>query len=162
MNAVAVFFAIPRGYKDKLSAISGMEGVGYKSDSSDYNKDNHTLYVLEFSCGYDSAEEQAIEAALDSDFSGCKMIWKSDNSSLSAIPVHILIVIMIILMTILFVMCGSCIEPFLFLLTIGIAVMLNSGTNLIMGSVASITVIGYLCRWLYIASYLSCGFTSFQ
>lgn len=68
-----------------------MESVGYKSDSSDYNKDNHTLYVLEFSCGYDSAEEQAIEAALDSDFSGCKMIWKSDNSSLSAIPVHILI-----------------------------------------------------------------------
>lgn len=91
MNAVAVFFAIPRGYKDKLSAISGMESVGYKSDSSDYNKDNHTLYVLEFSCGYDSAEEQAIETALDSDFSGCKMIWKSDNSSLSAIPVHILI-----------------------------------------------------------------------
>ena len=44
-----------------------------------------------------------------------------------------------LLMVILFIMCASWFEPIIFLVTIGIAVVINMGTNLIMGSVSTIT-----------------------
>lgn len=94
-------------------------------ESPDYNKDNHTLYVLNLSYDYGSEEELKIESELDTAFADYTMIWISDNSDLPAIPIHIIAVVMVILMTILFVMCGSWIEPVLFLLTIGIAVVIN-------------------------------------
>ena len=124
---------------EQLTAIPYVDSVDYDIDSPDYNRDNHTLYVLNFSYDYGSEDELKIESELDTAFTDYTMIWLSDNSDLPAIPIHIIAVVMVILMTILFVMCGSWIEPILFLLTIGIAVVINSGTNLIMGSVASIT-----------------------
>lgn len=124
---------------EKLAAIAYVDSVDYDIESSDYNKDNHTLYVLNFSCDYGSEEELAIESALDTEYNDYTMVWLKDDSELPSIPLRIIIVVMVILLTILFVMCGSWIEPILFLFTIGVAVVINSGTNLIMGSVASIT-----------------------
>ena len=35
---------------EDLSAISHVDSVDYDAESSDYNKDNHTLFVLNMSC----------------------------------------------------------------------------------------------------------------
>lgn len=123
----------------KLESIAYVDSVDYDAKSSGYNKDNHTLYVLEFSCEYGSDEELAIESALESGFDDYQMVWQSNDSGFPAIPLRILIVVMVILLVILFTMCGSWMEPILFLITIGVAVVINSGSNLIMGSVANIT-----------------------
>ena len=124
---------------EKLSSITYVDGVDYDAESGDYNKDNHTLYVLNMTYEYDSDEEKAIEAALESDFADYSVVWQNDDTSLPHLPAMLIVTALAVLLTILFLMCGSWIEPLLFLVVIGVAVVLNSGTNLILGSVASIT-----------------------
>ncbi len=124
---------------DELSVITYVDSVDYDAQSSDYNKDNHTLFVLNMSCDYGSDEEEAIEASLESQFADYTMVWKTDDSGFPAIPMSLIVTALAILLAILFIMCGSWIEPLLFLVVIGVAVVINGGTNLILGSVASIT-----------------------
>lgn len=123
----------------RLSAIKNVVSVDHDPDSAEYNKDEHTLYILHISCTYRSAEERAIEKALETDFSDYSPVWHNDDTSTPQIPPIVLLVVAILLLAILLTMCGSWLEPFLFLFTIGIAVLLNLGTNLFLGTVSSIT-----------------------
>lgn len=124
---------------EKLTAIEYVDSVDHDAQSSDYNKENHTLYVLNISCDYGSDEEKAIETALETQFTDYTMVYQNDDTGYPGIPTILFVVVIAILLAILFVMCGSWIEPILFLVTVGLAVVINSGTNLFMGSVASIT-----------------------
>lgn len=124
---------------EKLEALPNVAEVTFDVESSDHHKDNHTLYILNTEYEYDSPEELAIESALETQFTGAAMIWSNDNDEISALSPFIITLALTVLMIILFVMCGSWIEPFLFLAVIGVAVLINMGTNLIMGSVSYIT-----------------------
>ena len=143
-NTIRVMFdGLSTGQKsqipDELVSIPYVDSVDYDADSSDYNRENHTLYVLNMSCDYGSEEENAIEAELGSRFSGYTMTWKDDDDGFPPIPVMLLVTALAILLTVLFFMCGSWIEPFLFLVVIGVAVVINGGTNFILDNVANIT-----------------------
>ena len=111
---------------EKLKAIRHVDSVDYDPTSEDYNKENHTLFVINMSCDYGSAEEQAIEAALESEFSNYTVVWQNNDTSTPGIPAMVIIIVMIMIFVILFIMCGSWFDPFLFLITIGIAVVINS------------------------------------
>ena len=124
---------------EKLEALPNVDSVTYDEESGDHNKDNHTLYILNTEYDYDSPEDLAIESALETDFANADMIWQNDNDATSALSPFLITLALTVLMIILFVMCGSWIEPFLFLAVIGVAVLINMGTNLIMGSVSYIT-----------------------
>ena len=124
---------------EELGAITYVDSVDYDAESQDYNKDNHTLFILNMSCDYGSDEEAAIESALKSQFTEYTMVWKDDDTGFPPIPMALIVTALAILLTVLFIMCGSWIEPLLFLVVIGVAVVINGGTNLILGSVASIT-----------------------
>ena len=124
---------------ERLRAIEHVDSVDYDPDSTAYQKDNHTLYVLHMSCDYDSDEEAAINRALETQFDGYQVVWKDDNTGNMPLPTRVVVVVLIVMLIILFAMCGSWLEPILFLGTIGIAVMINAGTNLILGSVADVT-----------------------
>lgn len=123
----------------KLRAVEHVDSVDYDPDSADYNKDNHTLYILHMSCAYGSEEEAAIYRALESGFDGETITWKNDEVAYAPIPTFILVSVVIVILIILFAMCRSWIEPFLFLAAIGVAVVINGGTNLLLGNVANIT-----------------------
>ena len=125
--------------QEELSAIDGVHHVDYDANSSEYNQDHHTLYKLNISCDYGSSQEKAIYSALKSQFANYSVVWKNDDTSIPDIPLTVIVTAMVILMAVLFVMCGSWIEPFLFLIVIGVAVIMNGGTNLLLGSVANIT-----------------------
>lgn len=124
---------------EKLQTIEHVSSVDYDPAGAEYNKDGHTLYVLHIDCDYRSAEERAVETALESEFSAYHPVWHNDDSSSPQIPLRVYLVIGIVLLAILFTMCGSWLEPFLFLFTIGIAILLNLGSNLLLGTVSSIT-----------------------
>lgn len=97
------------------------------------------MYVLNTSYAYGSDEEKSIEAELESRFEQYDMVYRNNDTSIGALPGWIVLLAFVILMIILFIMCGSWIEPFLFLITIGIAIVINMGTNIVMGSVSNIT-----------------------
>ncbi|MCM1363224.1 MAG: efflux RND transporter permease subunit [Clostridiales bacterium] len=123
----------------KLEAIPYVDSVAYEAESEDYNKDNHTLFVLNTKYDYKSAEELSIETALNANFTEYSIEWHNDDTSMPDIPAWIIAAALVILLVILFAMCGSWIEPILFIVVIGIAIVINMGTNIIMGSVSSVT-----------------------
>lgn len=123
----------------QLAAIKNVESVEYEPGNAEYNRDNHTLYVLHMSCAYGSAGEAEIEDALRSQFSGRTIVWHNDATTMPTIPLIVYVLVLVILLTILFTMCGSWLEPVLFLAAIGCAVLINLGTNLILGSVSNMT-----------------------
>ncbi|MCM1060528.1 MAG: MMPL family transporter [Eubacterium sp.] len=124
---------------EKLSAISYVDSISYEEDSKDYNKDNHTLFVVNTEYEYGSPEELSIEKALDENFTEYSVLWHNDSTDVPGLSTPIIAAALIILMAILFAMCGSWIEPVLFIAVIGVAVVINMGTNIIMGSVSDVT-----------------------
>lgn len=124
---------------NQLSDIEYVDSVSYDAQSEDYNKDDYTLYVINTSYDYNSDEELAIENALSEDFGKYDMIFQNDNTGVYDLPFAVIAGAVGLLVVILFIMCGSYFEPILFLATIGVAVVINLGTNIFMGSISSIT-----------------------
>ena len=126
--------------KEDLAAIPNVSSVSYVAGSEDYNKDGYTKFVVNTSFTYGSPEEVAIEKAIEDKYESLNVELMNDNTSTMELPWVVIAVALVLLLIILFVMCGSWFEPVLFLLTIGIAVVINMGTNLVLGSVSQITM----------------------
>lgn len=124
----------------ELESLPHVSAIDYEADSNIYHSGEHTLYIVKTPYDYGSAEESALLGALETDFADRGIQIQSDNPSpASELPAWIVIVAVSLLTLILFIMCASWLEPLLFLITIGMAVVLNLGTNLIRGSIADIT-----------------------
>lgn len=123
----------------KLEAIPYVGSVAYDANSEDYNKDNYTLYVISTEYDYNSKEESAIKTALQDDFSQYDMAYKNNDVGSADIPPLVIAAALIILLIVLFVMCSSWIEPILFMAAIGVAVIINMGTNIVLGEISNIT-----------------------
>ena len=125
--------------QEKLAGIRYVTKVDYKPDDEAYNRDDYVKYVLHTEYDYDSDEEKSIEETLASDYSENGMKFTNDSGDHPNIPTFVLIGVVLILTVILIIMCNSWIEPFLFLFTIGMAVVINFGTNFVMGSISETT-----------------------
>ena len=124
---------------EKLETLEYVDCVDYEANGEDYNVDNHTLFVVNTTYDYGTTEELAIEEALDTQFTEYTMVWNNDDTSLPEIPLMVLLAALAVLLVVLFVMCGSWIEPVLFLVVIAFAILINMGTNIVLGTVSSIT-----------------------
>ena len=125
--------------KSKLENITYVESVNYEIDNAEYNRDDHTKYVIHTKYNYDTDEELAIEQTLESDFSFNEMVFKNDKIVTPDLPLGIAILAVSMLMVILIIMSASWLEPFLFLFTIGVAVAINMGTNIFLGTISDKT-----------------------
>lgn len=125
--------------KDALAAIENVDSVTYDRDSSDYNSREYTLYILNTRYGYDTEEETAVEKQVKEKFSGYEVTVKNDDTSAPDIPLSVYLAAFGIILVVLLVSCGSYFEPVLFLITIGIAVVLNLGTNFFLGEISDVS-----------------------
>ena len=127
------------GSKGALAAIENVDSVSYDRDSSDYNSGEYTLYILNTKYGYDTEEETVIEKQVTEKFSGYEVTVKNDDASAPDIPLSVYLAAFGIILVVLLISCGSYFEPILFLLTIGIAVVLNLGTNFFLGEISAVS-----------------------
>ena len=125
--------------RSQLSEIPYVKNVDYEAGNPDYNKEDHTLFVVYTDYPYSSEEEVSIEKAIDSGFDGYEMVWKNSDVGKGVLPASVVALAMTCLMIILFAMCNSWFEPVLFAAAIGIAVLINMGSNLIQGEISDIT-----------------------
>lgn len=125
--------------KTSLAQIKNVAGIEYAAGSDDYDKDGYTLYILETEYDYDSKEEKAIRQTLEDEYSGYEMECMNDNTASSEIPLSIMVCALTLLMVILIAMSRSWVEPLLFAATVGMAVVLNMGTNIFLGSISITT-----------------------
>lgn len=127
-------------YQDLLN-IEGVASVDYDKDSSRYNKDENTLYILNVNEPEDSQTAKNVYNFVNDNFKDYEFYTSGaiENRNKDILPMWIIALAVTICAVILIVMCESYIEPFLFLACIGIAVLLNNGTNIIFGTVSNIT-----------------------
>ena len=125
--------------RSQLSEIPYVKNVDYEAGNPDYNKEDLTLFVVYTDYPYSSEEEVSIEKAIDNGFDGYEMVWKNSDVGKGILPASVVALAMTCLMIILFAMCNSWFEPVLFAAAIGIAVLINMGSNLIQGEISDIT-----------------------
>ena len=119
---------------EKLRALPYVDSVAHDG-SARYHKENYSLFVVSTSQEYGSPEERSIESALAKSFSDYHIVYQNDNPGVDEAPVMLFAVAIVILVIILLIMCRSWFEPILFLVNIGIAVMINEGTNVFLDPV---------------------------
>lgn len=124
--------------KDAFSAIDYVDGVEYEPAGEEYNSGEYSLFKLATGCEYDSPEENSIENAVAQLYPGENTVIEN-GSTFYEIPTWVLALALTSLLLILFAMSESWFEPLLFVATIGAAVILNMGTNILRGSVSNTT-----------------------
>ncbi len=123
--------------KIQLSEIENVDSVTYNPDIHD--KDGYTLYTVSTSYAYNTPEEIAIEEEINWGFDGYEVVYQNDDAMGATLPLWVIGVAFALLMLVLFIMCSSWFEPLLFLATIGVAVGINMGSNIMFSSVSQMT-----------------------
>ncbi len=132
-------------YKTRLEELEHVRNVVYIQDDEAYQKDGYSKYMLNVTADTYSGEARSVLAALRREFGETVAISGAvvDNDMMvttltEEIPVIALIAVAVIFL-ILFLLCESWIEPFLYMGCIGVAVLFNMGTNALLPSVSFMT-----------------------
>lgn len=126
-------------YKE-LNKIEDVNSVDYE-DTENYNKDDYTLYIINVNSGKDSEVSARVYEQIKQKYEDFEIYTSGSvaDANTPILPTWILVVAITGATIILIIMCESYIEPFIFLTTILMAVVLNNGTNIIFDSVSNIT-----------------------
>lgn len=125
---------------EELTQIEGVDSVDY-DNSENYNKENYTLYVINIANTADSELAENIFDEITEKYEGYTIYTSGDVADryTDVLPFAIVVLAVVCALIILIVMCESYAEPFLFMASILIAVLLNNGTNIMFESVSNIT-----------------------
>lgn len=125
-----------------LQSLEGVKTVDH-DDSSDYNRDNKTLYKITVDGQADSETAARVFAEVEEHFETAEREFATSGvvaqQNKEVLPFWIVGLAVGVALIILIIMSNSYVEPFLFLFTILIAILLNKGTNIIFPSVSNIT-----------------------
>ena len=128
----------------KLAELEGVGAVTHVAGDAAYNQDDKALYVVAMDYDYRSAEQRSLESAIadlvSSTYPQATTLIADDDANSSDIPLQTLVLALSLLFLILLAMCPSVLESLLFLVTIGCAVGINLGSNIVMGEVSSVTM----------------------
>lgn len=123
-----------------LTSIDGVSSVDY-DNTEDYNKDGYTLYVINVDDKEDSTIAKNVFNSVNDNYKDYEIYTSGSISERNTdlLPSWIMAVAVICVLVILIIMCESYAEPFLFLIAILVAILLNNGTNIIFDRVSNIT-----------------------
>ncbi len=121
--------------KEELEALDGVSEVSQK------NKKSYTLYEITTSLDKDSKKAAKLYDDIYTKYADYDIVTSGDidAENKAILPVWLVPLAISCALVILIIMSQSYIEPFLFLASILIAVLLNKGTNIIFPSISSIT-----------------------
>ena len=118
------------GIRTLLEAYPDVQGVTYR-----YSADStYTLFDLDVP---KSVDQKALGKQISNRFGGSCVVETSQDGATP--PMSVMVIAAVLIMVVLFVMAQSWFEPVVILLTTGIAVVLNMGTNALLPSVSITT-----------------------
>lgn len=123
---------------EELSNYEGVANVLYDENSADYNKENYTLYVIETKYQSISKTQELLDSIVK-DYKHDYKLYSYYNNSEDNLLDFLIPIAVVIVIIILFIMSTSLIEVLLILSNIGIAIILNMGTNIIFSSISDMT-----------------------
>ncbi len=122
----------------KLKDIEGVSSVDYDSTST-YNQKDYTLYVLNVDDYDHSKTATNVYNTVKNHFHVAGMSGSIYEENKPILQLWIVVIAVICAMIILTILSDSYLEPWLYLLSIGIAIFINKGTNLMFDSVSEVT-----------------------
>lgn len=127
--------------KQELENIEYVEEVSYEQDSEEYNKDGYTLYKITINKSLDSEETTSVYNTINEKYDKYEIYMSGEvaENNTEVLPTWIIVLAVVCALIILIIMCPSYVEPFLFIFVILLAVLLNSGTNIMFDNVSNIT-----------------------
>ena len=126
--------------KVSLGALPNVGSVSWSPGDERFEKEDYSLYILSFDCDYSSPEFKASVRALKKNFGGrYGMVYATDSTAQQGVPDWILALAVSLLIVILVLMNRSYIEPFLYMASLGVAVAVNTGTDVFLSSVSETT-----------------------
>ena len=125
---------------EELQGVQGVQAVAYDT-TENYNNGAYTLYELTVDGASASDESKAVVERVEALYTEDTISISGDAAGNTMLDVifKLLVVAGALLMIVLFLMCSSWIEPLLFLITIGVAILINMGSNIMFDSVSEIT-----------------------
>lgn len=125
---------------NELTNIDGVSSVDY-DETENYNKENYTLYVVNIDDTSDSELAANVYEKIKNNYKDYTFYKGGEIADRNepVLPTQIVVLAVGCALIILIIMSESYVEPFLFLISIFIAVLLNNGTNIIFGTVSNIT-----------------------
>lgn len=125
-----------------LMKKEGVVSVQYTSGDPSYVKDGYTRFAVVV--GYNTYSEEAMSVinAIRSDYSYYELYISGaavENETSDKTLTIAIAIAFAILLAILFIASSSWFDPIVYLITIGIAVIINMGTNIFLGSISSLT-----------------------
>lgn len=127
-----------------LEKIKNVDSVTYDQTSENYQKDNYSKYVITMNVDTYSKEARDTVEEIKDKYDNAYLSGEVVNNDLSVsmlsteIPIIALVAVAVIF-AILFILSDSWIEPFIFMGCIGIAILINMGTNALLPSVSFMT-----------------------
>ncbi len=129
---------------NNLKKIKNVDSVTYYESSESYQKGNYSKYVITMNVDTYSKEARDTVEEIKDKYDNAYLSGEVVNNDLSVttlstqIPV-IALVAVIVIFTILFILSDSWVEPLIFMGCIGIAILINMGTNALLPSVSFMT-----------------------
>ena len=124
---------------EKLKTYTGVRDVTYDINSSEYNTKSYTMYMVTTDYVMDSAKVNSVIDSIKSDIGDEYTIhtyYSNGYMDVLDLLIPLAVTIMLIL---LLMMCRAYFEPVLLLVSIGVAILINMGSNIMFESVSDIT-----------------------
>lgn len=141
-NLNVMFYKLSKKEKEetyeKLKEVKGVSSVLYENNEN-YNKDGYTLYTVNVNDYAKSKTSKYVYDYIDKNFKPEAMSGSISDEYKPVLEMWIVALSIGSALLILILLSESYIEPFLYLVSIGVAVFINKGTNIIFPSVSVIT-----------------------
>ena len=123
----------------ELAAFEGVASVDYELNSIEYNSKTYTMYVVHTDYAGDNDQVSAIIQKMHNQYEDTHKVYSYYSGAQLDVLDRLVPMAITIGVIVLLLMCKSFFEPFLLLVSIGVAIMINMGSNVIFESVSDMT-----------------------
>lgn len=124
---------------EELKRFDGVSSIDYESNSSNYNTKTYTMYLIHTDYLNDPNKVGAIIDSMEKHFKDDYTVYTYYSGGYMDVLDILFPLAISIMLVLLFLLCRSYLEPALLLISIGVAVLINMGSNIIFESVSDIT-----------------------
>ena len=124
---------------EELKKFDGVSSVDYTAGSPEFNTKTYTMYIINTDYVGNSDKVGALIDKMESHFNKNYTVYTYYSGGYMDVLDILLPLALAIMLILLFLLCRSYFEPALLLTSIGVAVLINMGSNIMFESVSDIT-----------------------
>lgn len=123
----------------ELKEFYGVESITFDPESSEHNSKTYTMYIVQTKFVKDTDKVAAVMNEMTNAYKDQYYV-ETYFAGGQMMVLDVLIPLAVVLgLIVLFIMCRAYVEPFLIIISMGIAILINMGSNIIFESVSEMT-----------------------